>query len=100
MNITAGTNKLTRADLLPLERYAGQYQDPWYGRITVAPGATGLTIDFNETPRLSGNGRIVEQGTHAELLRHHGKYYRLYTQQFRHERTAALATPEMDFVGA
>lgn len=30
-------------------------------------------------------GRIVEQGTHAELLRARGRYYRLYTQQFRHE---------------
>ena len=31
------------------------------------------------------NGRIAEQGTHAELLRLGGNYYRLYTQQFRHE---------------
>jgi ATP-binding cassette subfamily B protein len=31
-------------------------------------------------------GRIVEQGTHADLLRARGKYYRLYTQQFRMER--------------
>jgi len=31
------------------------------------------------------NGRIAEQGTHAELLRRVGHYYRLYTQQFRHE---------------
>jgi ATP-binding cassette subfamily B protein len=30
-------------------------------------------------------GQIAEQGTHAELLRIHGHYYRLYTQQFRHE---------------
>ena len=30
-------------------------------------------------------GRIAEQGTHAELLRTRGHYYRLYTQQFRHE---------------
>ena len=31
------------------------------------------------------DGRIKEQGTHAELLRQRGHYYRLYTQQFRHE---------------
>jgi ATP-binding cassette subfamily B protein len=31
------------------------------------------------------NGQIAEQGTHAELLKMHGHYYRLYTQQFRHE---------------
>ncbi len=30
-------------------------------------------------------GKITEQGTHAELLRTRGHYYRLYTQQFRHE---------------
>lgn len=32
------------------------------------------------------NGRIAEQGTHAELLRAKGHYYRLYTQQFKFER--------------
>lgn len=31
------------------------------------------------------DGRIAEQGTHAGLLRQRGHYYRLYTQQFRHE---------------
>ncbi|NUQ84920.1 MAG: ABC transporter ATP-binding protein [Anaerolineales bacterium] len=31
------------------------------------------------------DGRIAERGTHAELLRMRGHYYRLYTQQFRHE---------------
>ena len=31
------------------------------------------------------DGKIAEQGTHAELLRLGGHYYRLYTQQFRHE---------------
>ena len=30
-------------------------------------------------------GKIAEQGTHAELLRMRGDYYRLYTQQFRRE---------------
>jgi ATP-binding cassette subfamily B protein len=31
------------------------------------------------------NGRIMEMGTHAELLRLRGHYYRLYTQQFRYQ---------------
>ncbi len=31
------------------------------------------------------DGRITEEGTHAELLRKQGHYFRLYTQQFRHE---------------
>ena len=31
------------------------------------------------------DGRIVETGTHAELLRARGRYYRLYAQQFRQE---------------
>ncbi len=31
------------------------------------------------------NGRIAEQGSHAELLKLRGHYCRLYTQQFRHE---------------
>lgn len=35
------------------------------------------------------DGRIAEIGTHAELLRLRGKYYKLYTQQFRHEMAAA-----------
>ena len=39
---------------LPLDRYAGSFADPWYGRITVARGKKGLTIDFNETPRMNG----------------------------------------------
>lgn len=32
------------------------------------------------------NGGISEMGTHSELLRKKGHYYRLYTQQFRRER--------------
>jgi ATP-binding cassette subfamily B protein len=31
------------------------------------------------------DGRIVEMGSHADLLRLRGHYYRLYTRQFRHE---------------
>ena len=35
------------------------------------------------------SGRIAEMGTHAELIRAHGHYYTLYTNQFRHEREEA-----------
>jgi ATP-binding cassette subfamily B protein len=36
------------------------------------------------------DGRIAERGTHAELIRAGGHYYRLYTRQFRREREASL----------
>ena len=34
------------------------------------------------------DGQIVEMGTHSELIRNRGKYYNLYTQQFRQELEA------------
>ncbi|HSH01434.1 MAG TPA: ABC transporter ATP-binding protein [Anaerolineae bacterium] len=34
------------------------------------------------------NGQIAEMGTHSELLRQRGHYYRLYTQQFKQEQAA------------
>jgi ATP-binding cassette, subfamily B, bacterial len=43
------------------------------------------------------DGHIAEAGTHAELLHKGGKYYHLYTKQFRHQMEAALdpfAQPE------
>jgi len=40
------------------------------------------------------NGHIAEQGTHNELLKLGGHYYRLYTQQFRHERAAQYGLAE------
>ena len=40
-------------------------------------------------------GHIKEQGTHAELLRQRGHYYRLYTQQFRHELEVQYGVSEL-----
>lgn len=39
---------------LPLERYAGTYIDPWYGKVVVGRSPQGLTIDFTSTPRMRG----------------------------------------------
>ena len=35
------------------------------------------------------DGQISEMGTHAELLKRNGKYYQLYTKQFRHQMEVA-----------
>ncbi len=40
------------------------------------------------------NGKIAEQGTHADLLKLRGHYYRLYTQQFRHELEVAYGVSD------
>jgi CubicO group peptidase (beta-lactamase class C family) len=39
---------------LSLDRYTGTFKDPWYGQMTIAKGKSGLTINFNDTPRMSG----------------------------------------------
>ncbi len=46
------------------------------------------------------DGRIAEHGTHAELLRQRGHYYRLYTQQFRHELEVQYGVVEPEVQGA
>jgi ATP-binding cassette subfamily B protein len=35
-------------------------------------------------------GQIIEMGSHGELLALRGKYYQLYTQQFRQQMEKAL----------
>ena len=36
------------------------------------------------------DGKIVEQGTHKELLKKQGYYYELYTRQYEDETTAQI----------
>jgi ATP-binding cassette subfamily B protein len=42
------------------------------------------------------NGHIAEMGTHTELLRLRGQYYRLYTQQFKYEKEKAYGVSVLD----
>jgi len=45
-------------------------------------------------------GRIAEQGTHGELLRARGHYYKLYTQQFRQQREAEYGVAARELAAA
>ncbi|MGA8213895.1 MAG: serine hydrolase [Candidatus Sulfotelmatobacter sp.] len=40
---------------LPLERYAGVYNDGWYGPITIRQENRGLVITFDHTPNMIGD---------------------------------------------
>ncbi len=39
---------------LPIDRYAGEYTDPWYGTIKVRRTASGLAIDFPHSSGMEG----------------------------------------------
>jgi hypothetical protein len=39
---------------LPVARYAGTYNDPWYGHLDITQDPQGLKINFASTPRMSG----------------------------------------------
>ena len=36
---------------LPLEKYAGDYSDPWYGKVTIRPESSNLVLNFERTPK-------------------------------------------------
>jgi hypothetical protein len=40
---------------LPLEQYAGEYHDAWYGPITIRKEDSGLVIRFDHTPTMIGD---------------------------------------------
>lgn len=40
---------------LPLEKYAGTYNDAWYGAITIRMESGGLVITFDHTPTMIGD---------------------------------------------
>ncbi len=58
------------------------------GRTTFVIAHRLSTIKRADRILVIEKGGISEMGTHAELLRQRGHYYKLYTQQFRQERAA------------
>jgi ATP-binding cassette subfamily B protein len=52
------------------------------------------TIKHADRILLIDQGRIVEDGTHHELIQQRGQYFELYTNQFTHEREEALLEEE------
>ena len=48
---------------LPLEAYAGQYRDAWYGDIAIAEEAGTLVMKFSHTPALTGELQHYDHDT-------------------------------------
>ncbi|RME07896.1 MAG: ABC transporter ATP-binding protein [Anaerolineae bacterium] len=59
------------------------------GRTSIIIAHRLSTIKNADRIVVINQGQIEEMGTHNELLRRRGHYYRLYTSQFRQERAAA-----------
>jgi CubicO group peptidase (beta-lactamase class C family) len=55
MKKAEGTRAADSKPSLPLERYAGTYNDAWYGPITIRMEKGSLTISFDHTPGMIGD---------------------------------------------
>lgn len=54
------------------------------GRTTLIVAHRLSTIQNSDKIIVMHKGRIMEEGTHQELLAHHGMYYKLYKLQYEH----------------
>jgi CubicO group peptidase (beta-lactamase class C family) len=52
--MTSGKRDTTSHPSLPLDSYAGTFNDPWYGDISIVLENTKLVIKFGHTPSLEG----------------------------------------------
>ncbi|MBR0162153.1 MAG: ABC transporter ATP-binding protein [Oscillospiraceae bacterium] len=60
------------------------------GRTSVVIAHRLSTVRNADLILVVDRGKIVESGTHADLMKAEGKYYRLYSRQFTDESTARL----------
>ena len=60
------------------------------GRTTIMIAHRLSTVRNADMILVVRNGRIVEQGTHTQLLKKQGYYHELYTRQYQEEATAQI----------
>jgi hypothetical protein len=56
---------------LPLEKYVGEYSDPWYGKITIRQESTGLVIALDRTHKGVGDLQHWQYDTFKAHWRDH-----------------------------
>lgn len=52
---TAAARDSTAGPSLPIEKYAGIYEDPWYGDVGISLEGDGLVMRFSRTPLMVGD---------------------------------------------
>ena len=74
-------------------------EDLMHGRTTIVIAHRLSTVIQADCIAVLVGGRIVEQGTHAELLEAHGIYYVMFTQQFQQHRDPMLERLQWEPIG-
>ncbi len=69
----------------------GALEQLMYGRTTIAIAHRLSTILAADQILMLDHGRIIERGTHSQLLAQNGAYAKLYLEQFASERVAAAS---------
>lgn len=61
-----------------------------HGRTSIVIAHRLSTVRNADLILVVDNGKIIEQGTHEQLMSRRGSYYRLYTRQYEDEATSRL----------